>query len=524
MKGMRKISRGAGFRGVCEYALDHDHGRVIAGTMAGMTARELSTEFKACRQSRPDIKKPVWHNSLRLPAGEKLTDEKWGEVAKDYMDTMGFDSETPYTVIKHDHADGEHIHIIASRVSLSGNVFYGQNENLLSTKTISEIERRHDLTITAAAILYDKNGLPNIVTKTKAVKKGEIEKALAIGEKPARMAIQESVQLALMTVKNLDELKDKLNKDGIDLKPFVKDGEIKGISFIYADSHFSGSQLGEDFKYSNLLKQMEINNYDKNRADKEFTDLIDRTKTDSRPNDTNRADASGNQKATGGHESRIHNFIQEDKSSGRPQNEDILIKTEDVMLKNAITQKNKKVYNFKEEVDLTDMQKTAGFSTPRFKPWVSPKQPKITVFYDKKGNEPAFRLDADKNFIAAATPQPDDETILAMLQAGKDQWPDGISVQGSPEFMRRSVEIADRNGIILANENLEEIRKEIELLKPEAVIDFQNLDKILDAGLKKQAEISNSNMRKMAKAQKQKDISNDDDRDDDKPRSQFKQR
>jgi hypothetical protein len=68
MKGMQKIQRGSGFRGCADYLFDHDGGRVIGGNMDGLTARALATEFGIARRLRPDIEKPVWHNSLRLPA------------------------------------------------------------------------------------------------------------------------------------------------------------------------------------------------------------------------------------------------------------------------------------------------------------------------------------------------------------------------------------------------------------------------------------------------------------------------
>ena len=43
---------------------------VIGGNMTGSTAAELISEFEGTRLLRPDVAKPVWHNSLRLPKGE----------------------------------------------------------------------------------------------------------------------------------------------------------------------------------------------------------------------------------------------------------------------------------------------------------------------------------------------------------------------------------------------------------------------------------------------------------------------
>ena len=63
-----KITRGGGFRGAARYVLDERHGldpehqpEIIGGNMAGRTSAELTREFGAVRQQRPDIRKPVEH-------------------------------------------------------------------------------------------------------------------------------------------------------------------------------------------------------------------------------------------------------------------------------------------------------------------------------------------------------------------------------------------------------------------------------------------------------------------------------
>ncbi|WP_373870513.1 relaxase/mobilization nuclease domain-containing protein, partial [Aeromonas caviae] len=41
------------------------------------------------RNWRTDIGKPVWHCSLSLPPGERLSAEKWEAVTADFMQRMG---------------------------------------------------------------------------------------------------------------------------------------------------------------------------------------------------------------------------------------------------------------------------------------------------------------------------------------------------------------------------------------------------------------------------------------------------
>ena len=145
MKGMQKIRRGKSFAGVVLYALKpaSHHKKdpiVIGGNMDGSDAGELIAEFNATKALRPDVAKPVWHNSLRLPKNEALTDAQWSEIADDYMSRMGFSETHLRCYVLHDDAAGQHIHIIASRIELSsGKLYLGKNENLISTRIIQDL-------------------------------------------------------------------------------------------------------------------------------------------------------------------------------------------------------------------------------------------------------------------------------------------------------------------------------------------------------------------------------------------------
>ncbi|EPX3901959.1 relaxase/mobilization nuclease domain-containing protein, partial [Klebsiella pneumoniae] len=157
MKGMRKIKRGKNFAGVVQYALKPgSHHKsdpvVIGGNMLSGSALELISEFNGTKQLRSDVQKAVWHNSLRLPDGESLSNDQWAMIADDYMKKMGFNETHLRCYVLHDDSAGQHIHIIASRIDLyAGKLYLGRNENLISTRIISELEIAHGLTVTKTA-------------------------------------------------------------------------------------------------------------------------------------------------------------------------------------------------------------------------------------------------------------------------------------------------------------------------------------------------------------------------------------
>jgi len=163
---MRKIKRGKSFAGVVRYALlPGAHHKsdpvVIGGNMLAGSALELIAEFDNTKQLRPDVQKTVWHNSLRLPDVESLTAEQWSSIADDYMKMMGFSDTHLRCYVLHDD-EGQHIHIIASRIDIAGGRLYlGRNENLISTQIISKLEVAHGLTVT-------KTASPPLVSTTEA--------------------------------------------------------------------------------------------------------------------------------------------------------------------------------------------------------------------------------------------------------------------------------------------------------------------------------------------------------------------
>ena len=152
MKAMDRVSRGKGFRGLLDYLLGRDGeapmpGRLIGGNMAGKTPKKLAAEYHTIANQRPDIERPVWHQALRLPVGETLSDDRWNEIVREYLRILGLDPDKfQYTVWSHD--DERAVHIAANRVAPNASVYLGQNENLKSTRATQSLERWFGLTIT----------------------------------------------------------------------------------------------------------------------------------------------------------------------------------------------------------------------------------------------------------------------------------------------------------------------------------------------------------------------------------------
>ncbi|HEC0638290.1 TPA: relaxase/mobilization nuclease domain-containing protein [Klebsiella pneumoniae] len=261
MKGMQKIKRGKNFAGVVFYALrPASHHKtppsVIGGNMDGSNAGELIAEFNATQALRPDLAKPVWHNSLRLPKNEALTDAQWSEIADDYMSRMGFSETHLRCYVLHDDAAGQHIHIIASRIELSsGKLYLGKNENLISTRIIQDLEQDYQLTRTKGPKASPAAPSPKPKLK-KSRNEMMIEKRT--GELCPKGIIQNALNELLDTRQSITDFVQQLVAQNIRPIPNIAStGRMNGFSFEYNGIAFKASQLGKGYSWSALQSRID---------------------------------------------------------------------------------------------------------------------------------------------------------------------------------------------------------------------------------------------------------------------------
>ena len=89
-------------------------------------------------------KKTVFHCSLNPHPDEKLTDEEFTQIAKEYMEALGYGKQ-PYIVFKHNDIAREHIHIVSLRVDFDGNKINDKYEGRRSKKITNALEKKYNL-------------------------------------------------------------------------------------------------------------------------------------------------------------------------------------------------------------------------------------------------------------------------------------------------------------------------------------------------------------------------------------------
>ena len=108
------------------------------------TMAEVFADMQALIPEKCRTKKMVFHCSLNPHPDEKLSDETLTQIAKEYMEELGYGKQ-PYIVFKHNDITREHIHIVSLRVDGEGKKINDRFEKRRSKKITDALERKYNL-------------------------------------------------------------------------------------------------------------------------------------------------------------------------------------------------------------------------------------------------------------------------------------------------------------------------------------------------------------------------------------------
>ena len=108
------------------------------------TLEEVFADMQALIPEKCRTKKTVFHCSLNPHPDEKLSDETLTQIAKEYMEALGY-GKRPYIVFKHNDIAREHIHIVSLRIDGEGKKINDKFEKRRSKKITDTLERKYGL-------------------------------------------------------------------------------------------------------------------------------------------------------------------------------------------------------------------------------------------------------------------------------------------------------------------------------------------------------------------------------------------
>ena len=108
------------------------------------TMAEVFPDMQALIPEKCRTKKMVFHCSLNPHPDDKLSDEQLVQVAREYMEALGYGNQ-PYIVFKHSDIAREHIHIVSLRVDSRGQKINDKFEKRRSKQITDALERKYNL-------------------------------------------------------------------------------------------------------------------------------------------------------------------------------------------------------------------------------------------------------------------------------------------------------------------------------------------------------------------------------------------
>ena len=101
-------------------------------------------DFNCYMPPQMRTEKPVIHISLNPHPDDKLTDVELADIAREYMDKLGYGNQ-PYMVYKHEDIDRHHLHIVSVRVDENGKCLNNAYNFQRSKAITRELEQKYDL-------------------------------------------------------------------------------------------------------------------------------------------------------------------------------------------------------------------------------------------------------------------------------------------------------------------------------------------------------------------------------------------
>ncbi|WP_455078160.1 relaxase/mobilization nuclease domain-containing protein [Prevotella histicola] len=184
----------------------------------------------------------------RLPVSELMG------IAHLFAKRMGLDNHQ-WVAVTHKDTDNRHIHIIANRISLYGEVYDTTFVSNRAARVAEEISREKNLTI-AKEVKVEKKYQKSKANLTREQTKQQVQKIC--------YALLDKYKGTGTTGHSM--FLYELNKSGVVIERMKnKQGKVYGLKFSFGGQSFKASEIGREFGYRSLQKNFETTNKEESR-------------------------------------------------------------------------------------------------------------------------------------------------------------------------------------------------------------------------------------------------------------------
>ena len=180
---------------------------------------------------------------------KKLSVSELAQIAHLFAKKMGLDNHQ-WVAVTHKDTDNRHIHIIANRISLYGEVYDTTFVSNKAARITEEISREKGLTIAKEVKIKRKHQKAK-ANPTREETKRELQRiCYDLLEKYKGTGITGHSMFLY-----------ELNKHGVTIERMRnKQGKVYGLKFSYGEHTFKASEIGREFGYHSLKKNFEPTN------------------------------------------------------------------------------------------------------------------------------------------------------------------------------------------------------------------------------------------------------------------------
>lgn len=148
-----KISLGNSIYGALAYnaeKINKEKGRLLDTNKiyndgsGSVNIHKAHEDFKRWMPTATRTEKPMVHISLNPHPDDHPTDAELTQIAREYMEKMGF-GDMPFLIFKHEDIERHHVHIVALRVKTDGTCISDRNNFYRSKDICRELERKYNL-------------------------------------------------------------------------------------------------------------------------------------------------------------------------------------------------------------------------------------------------------------------------------------------------------------------------------------------------------------------------------------------
>ena len=216
------------------------------------TMEDVLADMEALIPKKCRTKKAVFHCSLNPHPNEKLSDEQLVQIAKEYMEALGYGKQ-PYIVFKHSDISREHIHIVSLRVDSRGQKINDRFEKRRSKKITDALEKRFGLIPSSKVADKAVEETPQIDTTQGNIKE-QVASALRMVLKHYRFC----------SLGELNAILSKYNLAVEEVKTEFRGKKYDGLVYVPTDDKggkistpINASDIGRGVGYTAVLNKMQ---------------------------------------------------------------------------------------------------------------------------------------------------------------------------------------------------------------------------------------------------------------------------